>query len=351
MTALALVLPGDPDTRTGGYIYDRRIAAELATRGWQVRLVCLSPRFPHPDAAALAHAESALAALDDGTVVLADGLALGAMPEPAHRHAPRLHLVALVHHPLALEGALNAATAVRLEDSERRALAAVRQVVVTSASTAAILAERYGVDPGCISVAEPGTDPAPTARGSGGAVPHLLCVASLTPRKGHDVLLGALARLRHLDWRLTCVGSARHSPSTAAALHARVRETGLDDRVTFAGEADDADLARHYERADAFVLPTRLEGYGMALAEAVARGLPVVTSAGGAAAATVGDEAALLVPVDDVDALAGALTRLIDDGALRQRLARGARRRAAALPRWHDTAAVIHGALCRAATP
>jgi glycosyltransferase involved in cell wall biosynthesis len=275
---LELVLPGDPEARTGGYAYDRRIAAGLRALGWSVRVHALADSFPTPDRAALDDAAARFASLPDDALVLVDGLAFGALPEIAARAGARLRLVALVHHPLALEAGLDEATRARLRTSETAALAHARAVIATSERTARDL-EGWGVQRERVVVVEPGTDPAPLARGSGHADGvQILCVATLTPRKGHDLLLDALAALRTRAWRLDCVGSAARSPATAAALHAQAVRLGLEPRVGWRGELPDDALAAAFDAADLFVLPSRYEGYGMAAAEALARGLPVVAT-------------------------------------------------------------------------
>lgn len=344
MRQLALLLPGDPHTRTGGYLYDRRIAHGLGTLGWRIQVQRLHASFPFPDTAALEHAAQALAALPDGAIALCDGLAFGAMPQVAAAQTERLRLAALVHHPLALESGLDANRAAMLEHAERAALAAARLVIATSTRTAGMLQARYQVPAARLAVVEPGTDHAPLARGSGGTQVAILCVGTVTPRKGHDLLIDALARVRHAHWRLTCAGSLARAPEWADALRARIDATGLGDRVRLLGEVDAPTLARCYEQADAFVLPTRLEGYGMALAEALVRGLPVITTASGAAADTVGD-AALLVPGEDVGALARALQRITTQPALRAELSVAALRRARELPTWEQAAQRMHRAL------
>jgi glycosyltransferase involved in cell wall biosynthesis len=297
----------------------------------------LHDSFPSPDAAALAHAAQVLAALPDGAIALCDGLAFGAMPQQAAAASARLRLAALVHHPLALESGLDAARAAALERAERAALAAASLVITTSARTAGVLQTRYGVPGVRLAVIEPGTERAPPARGSGGSDTVLLCVATLTPRKGHDLLIDALAQVHPARWRLICTGSLSRDPGWSETIRARIDAAGLGDRVRLLGEVDAPTLARCYEQADAFVLPTRLEGYGMALAEAMARALPVVTTAGGAAADTVGD-AAILVPAEDVMALAHALQRITTQPALRAALSAAARQRALALPTWEQAA-------------
>jgi glycosyltransferase involved in cell wall biosynthesis len=335
---LHFLVPGDPATATGGYIYDRRIAEGLRAVGWTVEVQTPGDGFPAPDEAARAEAAAVVEALPDGALVLADGLAFGVLPELAERHAQRLRWVALVHHPLALETGLGTAQAQALFESERRALAVARRVVVTSAATARSLAG-YAVPLGRIAVVEPGTEPAPLAGGSGGEALALLCVATLTPRKGHAVLLDALAGLRERPWVLHCAGSTERDAPTAAALQQAVIHHGLSGRVLWHGELDEAGLNALYARADLFVLASHHEGYGMALAEALARGLPVVSTTAGAIADTVPADAGVLVPPGDVPALRAALRRVMDEPAWRAALAAGARAARQRLPSWPMAAA------------
>ena len=339
---LHLAVPGPLDQQTGGYLYDARMAAGLRRRGWTVEVHNLAGTFPDADAAAEASLDGVLRALDDGARVLVDGLALGGLPGPAAAHAGRLRILALVHHPLSDETGLSAAVRASLAARERRALAAASGVIVTSGYTARGLG-RFAVPAARVRVARPGTDPAPPAAGPGpGEPPRLLSVASVVPRKGHDVLVAALARLRHLPWRCVCAGSLERAPDYARRVRALIDERGLAGRVRFAGECGRPALDRLYAGASVFVLASHYEGYGMALAEALARGLPVVAAAGGAIPDTVAADAALLTPPGDDRALAEALGSLLDPDAetagagarRRAALAAAARRQAAALPDW-----------------
>lgn len=353
MPAVTLLVPGDLGTRTGGYGYDREILAGLARLGWTTSVCALDAGFPSPTPEARAHAVQALATLPDDTLVLADGLAFGVLDREAAHEATRLRFVGLVHHPLALENGVARDRAAALVASERRALACTRGVVVTSHATVTSLAP-YGVPADRIAVVLPGTPELPLARGARGrhaerrdAPVALLTVATITPRKGHDVLVAALARLAHLPWHLTLAGSVAMHPPTAAAVRAAIDAHGLADRVTFAGDLDEAALRAAYDAADVFALPTRHEGYGMAIAEAVAAGLPVVATPTGAIPALVDDGSGAIVPIDDVDALTAALARIIGDDAVRTALAAGASRRRDALPRWADSAIAMDDALRR----
>ena len=343
--AVHFLVPGSLDTRTGGYGYDREIIAGLERRGWTVGVHEVPGAFPFPSAASRDAAATILASLPEGARVVVDGLALGALPGEAQREAARLRLVALVHHPLADETGLSPGQRASLEASERRALQFVRHVVVTSKRTAATL-DRFGVAPSSITVIEPGTDRAPQARGSGGHgsggnTVELLCVATVVPRKGHDVLVRALAAMAGAPWHLTCVGGLDRDEAWVTALRAQVAAAGLEHRIAFVGELDRAPLDACYAAADVFVLPTWYEGYGMAVAEALARGLPVVSTATGAIADLVGPGAGVLVPPGDAAALAAALSAVVTDAAYRSRLAAGARLARARLPSWDDAAELM----------
>ena len=339
MIEAALAVPGDLATPTGGYAYARRLMGEAEGAGLALRHVALPGGFPRPDAAALEEAGRRLGALPPGMPAIIDGLALGVLP-PALVEAVPGPVVALCHHPLALETGATAEEARALAASERAALAASARVIATSETTARTLVAEFGVAPEKLTVAPPGTDPAPPAHGSGGPEVALLSVGALVRRKGHDVLVEALAGLPELRWRLTIAGPADRDPEHARTLAAQVRARGLEARVTLAGALSAGAMARAYDGADLFVLASRHEGFGMAYTEAMARGLPVLgTEAGAVREATRG--AARLVPPGDADALRAALADLIGDPGARAALARACREAADGFARWPATAATI----------
>jgi glycosyltransferase involved in cell wall biosynthesis len=161
------------------------------------------------------------------------------------------------------------------------------------------------------------------------------------PRKAYGVLVEALGGLAELDWRLRIVGSRDLHPLSVAALARQIAALGLAARIELAGEFSGAELDSLYSTSDIFVSASLFEGFGMALAEAMARGLPIVTTTGGAAAETVPDAAALKIPPADVAALRAALRKLICDDALRRRLAEGSWRAGQSLPQWRESARAI----------
>jgi glycosyltransferase involved in cell wall biosynthesis len=349
---LHFVIPGPLEQLTGGYIYDAHMVDGLRQLGWSVRVHNLEGRFPDVDAVGRRALVDGLASIPDGSRVLVDGLAMGGAPEPVEAHARRLRLIALVHHPLADETGLAEADRLRLAVTERRALAACAGVIVSSAFTARGLAA-YGVPDDRVRVVIPGTEPASPAQGPpDGQAPVLLCVASLTPRKGHDVLVAALAQVRDLPWTCVCAGSPDRDPEHAARVRRLTAEAALSDRVRFIGEREGDALEELYRGASVFVLASHHEGYGMALADALARGLPVVSTTAGAIPFTVPADTGLLVPPGDATAFAGALRALLGPSGAetRARLSAAARRYAATLPTWKVSARSFASAIDELAT-
>ncbi|HUQ57341.1 MAG TPA: glycosyltransferase family 4 protein [Lentzea sp.] len=310
---MRFVLPadaGDPASPSGGNVYDLRVSAGMER-------LPVAGDWPRPHDAGVV--EQALAGIPDGEVVLLDGLVACGLPEVVVPHARRLRLAVLVHLPLADETGLDPATARFLDQCERQVLRAVSAVVATSPTAARDIRVRHGL--ANVHVVVPGTDPAPVATGTDG-VHNLLCVASITPRKGHDVLVRVLRRI-NADWRLTCVGP--HRPFLA--------QLPPDERVSFQGPLVGEALNSAYARADLFVLASRAETWGMVVTEALARGLPVIASA---VPDALGD-GGVLVPAGDEGALEAALTCWFQDQKFRDGLRVRARVRRASLSTWDES--------------
>jgi glycosyltransferase involved in cell wall biosynthesis len=340
---VVFAIPGDVSAPTGGYAYARRLLELLPGEGIAVRHLVLPDSFPSPTDADLAETGRIIRATDRRSVILADGLAYGAIPSD-HFDGLDRKIVALVHHPLHLETGLPETRRAELFACERAALAKADRVIATSTATAELLAAGFAVPNDIITIAEPGTEPRSRARGTGRPV-ELLAVGAVSPRKNYAALVAALDHLDHLDWHLTIAGALDRSPEAVRSLRDAIAISGLGERVTIAGQVDDPGLARLYGRADVFVSPSLFEGYGMALADALAHGLPVIASTGGAAGETVPDGAGLKVHPGDVAALHQALRSVIADAPLRQSLADASWAAGQRLPRWRDTAARVAGVL------
>ncbi|HEV7267422.1 MAG TPA: glycosyltransferase family 4 protein [Falsiroseomonas sp.] len=343
---VALLVPGPFDTISGGYIYDRRLVEGLRALGHAVEVVELPGRHPLPDDAATAGARAALDAVSAEVRIVVDGLGLPAFAPFADELASR-RAVGLIHHPTALEHGTPGPVRDALREAERALFPRLARLVATSPLTARRLAPEFEVDPAKVGVVEPGTDPAPRRTGSGGAGCAILALGSLIPRKGHDVLLRALATLFDLDWTLTIAGGAR-DPVYAHGLSALTEELGIAQRVTFAGEVDGRALEALWRAADVFALASHWEGYGMAVAEALARGLPVAVTSGGALAELVPVEAGVVSPPGDAVSLGKAMRRVVFDTELRAEMAAAAWAAGQKFPRWEDRAAAFAAELERA---
>ncbi len=345
MRDLAFLIPGDLELPTAGYAYDRAVLRVLPDFGLRPIQVALPGAFPNPTASDLEDCLAIVRALPKDCLLLIDGLAYGAMPEALIRRFERT-VITLCHHPLALENGINAARAEALYATERNALALARHVIVTSPMTARILSGDFGVPEGKISVARPGAARKGRAMGSGSARLELIAVGAVVPRKGYHILIDALARLEARNWRLSIVGAPR-APDCLAALQAQIEAAGLQDRVRLLGAVNEKVLDTLYDRSDLFVMSSLFEGYGMVLAEAMARGLPIVTTTGGAASETVPEGAGLKVAPGDAAALALALGEALADPSLRRRLADTAFAAGEALKGWDETARIIARTLRR----
>ncbi|MBO0752095.1 MAG: glycosyltransferase family 4 protein [Bradyrhizobiaceae bacterium] len=343
MVAVTFAVPGSLDQPTGGYKYDRRVIAGLRQRGCEVDVIDLGDGFPWPRPETRAAALPRLLRVCAGRPIVVDGLALGVLPEAALALRESHRLIALVHHPLALESGLAPEQVQALRESERAALAAASRVIVTSPATRRILVADYGVREETITVALPGIERSPAAHRLRGGTVNLLAVGALVPRKGYDVLIEAVDRLVGLDWQLVIAGDRKRDPATAKELAATIARKRLQRRVCLAGVVSDRELDELYRDADVFVLASRFEGYGMAYAEAIAYGLPVVGTSAGAVPDTVPAGAGLLVSPDDAAALGAALRSMISYGWLREHCAGVAR--ASPMPSWDAAAQAFLGVL------
>jgi len=341
----AFAIPGDINTRTGGYIYDRRMLESLRAIGQPTRHLALMPSWPDPTPQAARDLADQLAALPQRMPLVLDGLVFGAMDTQVLAGLKR-PVIAMLHHPLGLEAGLAPDRAAALLAREKANLRHAAHVVVPSPHTRDILVQDFGVAQADISIALPGFDrpilrPIPKPR-----PPLILSVGIICERKGHDVLLNALAQVAHLDWQAAIVGMVHEADVYDRLLHQRTR-LGLEGRVHLTGEIPPDALDQLYHDASLFALATRYEGYGMVLSEAQLYGLPILSCAVGAVPQTVPQGSGILVPPDDATAFANGLAQLLQDDSLRNTYAAKSTALAARLPDWHDTARIMQAALQR----
>ncbi|MFF4055632.1 glycosyltransferase family 4 protein [Streptomyces sp. NPDC001668] len=354
LRSVHFVMPGgvdDPTAPSGGNAYDRRVCLDLPGFGWQVERHAVAGSWPRPGAAARTELARTLSDLPDGTVVLIDGLVACGVPEIIVPEAERLGIAVLVHLPLGDETGLEPGLALELDAKEREVLRAVPAVIATSDWAVRRLVSHHGLAPERVHVATPGADIAPLASGTDG-VSRLLCVAAVTPRKGQHRLIEALAGAQDLPWSCVCVGGITQDPEYVAHLRMLIKRYGLQDRLHLAGPRAGAELDASYAAADLMVLTSYAETYGMAVTEALARGIPVLaTDVGGVAEAVGrapdGGVPGILVPPEDPGALAAELRGWFGEADVRRRLKAAARGRRAALDGWATTARSLAGVLGR----
>lgn len=350
MKRVTVVVPGPLVTRTGGSIYDRRIVEGLRARRWTVPVIELDP-VAHPLAPPIYTAPPRFSEIPDQTVVLIDGLVFGTMPHIIQHEASRLRFVPIIHMPLANTPGLTPGEGAWLSSLERRAMQHARHIVITGNRSKSAVQELAGwTDDRRVTRIPPGAD---RPDESDWARPEstrlwLLCVANLTPGKGHEILLKALADLTDIDWTLACAGSESRDPQTASRLRQLADDLGIASRVLWRGELGDTALGDAFATADLFVLATRGETYGMAVAEAIAHGLPVISTRTGEIPSIVGD-AGLLAEPGDAAGFAALVKQAVSDGALRQTLRERARQAADRLPTWDQAVAAMEVVLTKVA--
>jgi glycosyltransferase involved in cell wall biosynthesis len=197
-----------------------------------------------------------------------------------------------------------------------------------------------------LRVVVPGTEmPAHPPKTKNNTPRNLLCVATITPRKGHDVLVRSLASIRDLDWHLDCVGSFTRDADHTQAITQLIEHEALGSRITLHGEVSNKQLAAFYSAADVFVLASQLEGFGMVLTEAQAYGLPIIATRAGAIPDTVSQASAILVERNSPDEFGKTLERLMTNVPLWSKLRATAVARSKLIRTWQNAAIEFQNAL------
>jgi glycosyltransferase involved in cell wall biosynthesis len=330
-----LVTLGDPKTLTGGYLFHLRLAELAPARDASVTFFSFPRRaFPAP----IATGAEMVRAVAGADVVVVDSIATWCAAPWLAKVAPPV--VGMLHQrPGGTDGGALRRT---LQSSlDRRAYRHMERIFVASRALADDLSAE--IDPHRIVVIAPGRDPASpdgtTPELRNGRRIALLSVANWGPHKGTVELLRAFRAMSPHLATLHLVGRTDLDTRYTARVNALLNDIELRDRVVVHGPVPRERLAAMYLAADAFVLPSVVETYGTVYGEAMASGLPVIGwDAGNLPNLARDGESGLIVPINDIDGLAIALTRMAEDDGLRGRLAAGARKRADDLPTWDDAA-------------
>jgi glycosyltransferase involved in cell wall biosynthesis len=341
---IGFLLGGKLAFLSGPNLYNQRVIEGLCSDGHDVAVIELPGQYPVTDETARSAARGALASLPADRLALIDGLALPAFAGQGDSLAAR-PTVALIHHPTALGTGISEAERAALRNTELRLLPRCARVLATSEATAERLAADFGLDRARLRVVVAGIDPAPRAVGSGGAGCAILSIGALIPRKGHHVLIRSLARLFDLDWHLTIVGSETRDPAHVEQLRVLAAETATGEKISFAGEPEDAELQKLWQGTDIFALASFWEGYPIAVAQALKRGVPVAITNEGPASGLVPMEAGIVCKPGDDEQYSKALRRMIFDTDLRSAMAAAAWTTGQSLPCWERQIAAFVEAL------
>jgi glycosyltransferase involved in cell wall biosynthesis len=275
--AIRLLVPGNIRHNSGGNVYNTALAQGLEHLGAEVTIQPVAGYWPvgsKEERRRLAGLLTTGTTAGTATVTIVDGLVASGAPDAmeaaaAAGHAPWV----LLHMPLDEH-----------PDLEVRALRAAAGVICTSGSAAAEITRRHGL--AGIRAALPGTERGQLAAGS--EPPRLLAVAALLPNKDQLILLGALALLQDLEWTAALVGSDTADTDYARQVAAAVEQHGLGGRVQLPGELTGEALEQQWHAADLSLLISKVEAFGMAVTESVARGVPVIVRAGTGAVEALG---------------------------------------------------------------
>ncbi|MGE7371108.1 glycosyltransferase family 4 protein [Neorhizobium sp. NPDC001467] len=363
----------DYEQKTGGWIYNRRLTGWVDRHFGNLREMTVPACFPSPEAAVLAQIAAMFDAVEAGAVLVMDHV-YACMLLPILSERP-FKLVLIYHHSLSEERGQPQAAADR-DSIERSALELAHLVIVTSKDSCDYVTRHHGVAADRVITAQPGNDPVPQSPAHGAGAWQLLSVGAVIPRKRYEFLVEAMATLLPADanrgarrapsapsvtqdagslspeplpgWRLTIVGNTERYPDYVAELRDVIETQGLGRMITLAGELPAAALETLWGRTHLYVASSFYEGYGMAISEAICRGVPVLSTPSGAVAGWAA-QAVTLVDAQDPRAMAAAIAAIIADPALYGAARKKVARQAVALPSWEENLARVGEGLRRLA--
>jgi glycosyltransferase involved in cell wall biosynthesis len=356
---LLFVIYGSLDQISGGYLYDRKVIEYLREQGVGVDLLQL-PVLPyllcplhalHPPLRRLFQGPGAGGGYD--CIILDELTHPSVFLSVARREDNCPPVVVLLHH-LKSQERIGWFQRIFARNMERRLLSRSDAVVVNSRTTEITVRRLLAVDVP-VYICPPGGDtfsdtPASglPAEDRGGLLPpertvRLLITGNIIARKGHDRLIRMLGGLSDLNWELWIVGAAVDA-RYKRKVDRLTRRLGLEERIRYTSVLSGLALRQQYLDADIFVFPSRYEGFGISLAEAIRAGLPFVAFASGAIPEVTGGQG-LIVTEGDCESFQAHLRRLISDPACRERAAELSRSLAARLPIWRSTGEAFFQAL------
>lgn len=348
---LGLIIYGDLNTVSGGYLYDRKLVTHLREQGDEIILFSLPWRHY------LAHLRDNLSGVlltrlqqSSLDLLLQDELNHPSLVWLNRRLRARVPypFVSIVHHLRCSEAHPPLQNGL-YRQVERHYLQGMDAFIFNSNTTRQAVTSLLG-DSRPAVVAYPAGDRWPiqvtaakvVARANIPGPLRLLFVGNLIPRKGLHVLLAALASIPQHLWQLQVVGSETVDRRYTARIRAQVRRLGLSQGIVFSGILDDTALQQAYLHSHVLAVPSRYEGFGIVYLEAFGFGLPVIATMAGGAVEIVRDQVnGYLIAPDDVSTLHRCLQQLIFDRTQLARLGTAALQTYQNHPTWKQTATRI----------
>jgi glycosyltransferase involved in cell wall biosynthesis len=349
---LGFVLYGDLSTRTGGFLYDRMLVQGLKDLGAQVEIIQLPWRC-YPISFLLAPSTEDIENISSGKydVLIEDELAHPSLIRTNRiiRRLSATPIISLVHHLRSSE--LHPAALHRIyRRVEETYLSTIDGVITNSPQTLSSVESLLERELPSI-VAPPGrghyemfiTEQEIEERAFQEGPINILFLGSIIPRKRLDVLIEALSSVAHIDFTLTVIGSDTTDQRYTGAMKKLIKSRSLEQQVHWLGEQPDERVKQALQASHLLVVPSSLEGFGIAYLDAMGYGvIPIGTRCGGAASLITHSQNGFLIDPGDIEELASYIEVLTKDHELRCQLARSALRRYQQQPTWKEVAGTVY---------
>lgn len=311
---LHFLIPGDINTLTGGYVYDKIIIEGLEKLGYSVTVHQLSNDFPFPSKENLKKCEVVVKNIPTDNPVFIDSLAFGPMHKILLLNRGKNPVIPIMHLPLPKNPNFSKAEQDQFILPEQNALKLAVKIIAVSGFTKQIIMD-YGIEASKIEIITPGFSYLPRKASFPDFPEKILCVGSYLPGKGQLLLVKALAKIRHLKWTLTMCGIQDFDPHYFKKIQSEIETEKLGSRIFVNPPVSGESLSKAYLEADLFILPSYFENFSMALNDALYCGIPVITTDGGGIPFSVPHNMSVIVPKGNENELKQAIEKVLTDSA------------------------------------
>jgi len=317
------LIPGDINTLTGGYVYDKNIIEGLIKSGYTVNVHQLSNDFPFPSEENLKKCEAIYKSIPNGNPVFIDSLAFGPIHNILLMYQNKNPVIAIIHLPLTKNPNFSRAEREQFFLPEQNALKLANKIVAVSEFTKQIIID-YGIETSKIEVITPGVFKMPKKQSYPDNPEKILCVGSYLPGKGQLLLVRALAKLKHLCWTLNMFGIQNFDLPYVQKIQTEIIAEHLDERIFINPPISGDKLTKAYLNADLFILPSFFENFSMALNDALNYGIPVITTDGGGIPLSVPKNMGIIIPKGNETDLKQTIENVLTDSLLYKNLCNAA---------------------------